>query len=261
GTPCYVRAFGGSLDRYYQSRPAPWQRLFRAALAKTQGLIVETELLHRYFVGLLGDKVHYVPGYRPIRNDDTAWSQQPCNRGEPLRTVFIGHIREEKGVFDLLSSLQQAAATRVAVQCDLFGPIYDADSHRFQQALAQTPNAVYRGLLEPEQVIPHLRHYDALVFPTHYPGEGHPGVIIEAMMAGKPVVTTRFRSIPEIIHDGRNGLLVEPNNASQLAETFCTLTADRTLLMKLGQCNWEMRTQFSAAHQVPRLLTPLGIQL
>lgn len=261
GKPCYLRAFGGSLDRYEQGLRPILQRTFRSALHRADGLIVETELLHNYFTQMIGQKVHYVPGYRPVTEGEQA-PPTVCNTSKPLRTLFVGHIREEKGVFVLLESLRKlAVGSSSAPQCDLYGPIYSAVSQRFQQELAATPNAAYRGQLTPEQVIPTLRQYDALVFPTHFPGEGHPGVVIEAMMAGIPVITTRFRSLPELIKHEENGLLVEPHNGQQLSEAIQTLQGNRRLLTTLSQNNWAARTQFSATAQVPRILQPLGIQL
>lgn len=262
GKPCYLRPFGGSLDRYYQGLRPIVRSFFRSALNRADGMIVETELLHGYFSQMMGSRVHYVPGYRPVTEAEDSFGPARKPTTAPLRTLFVGHVREEKGVFVLLDSLRQLAASGGRnVQCDLYGPIYGAVSQRFQQELAATPNAAYRGLLNPEQVIPTLRQYDALVFPTHYPGEGHPGVVIEAMMAGIPVVTTRFRSVPEIIHNGVNGLLVEPHHSEQLAGALHSLQENRSLLATLAERNWTMRNQFSAALQVPRILQPLGIQL
>lgn len=262
GKPCYIRSFGGSLDRSYVGMRPLLRGFFRSALGRADGLIVETELLHNYFTGVIGDKVHYVPGYRPVTEAEENAPYVMRRATTPLRAIFVGHIREEKGVFVLLESLRKLAATgKHPVECDLYGPIYGAASHCFQQELAQTPNAAYKGLLQPEQVIPTLRQYDVLVFPTHYPGEGHPGVVIEAMMAGIPVITTRFRSVPEITQDGVNGLLVEPHNAQQLGKALQSLQEDRQLLATMGQKNWEMRSTFSASCQVPRILQPLGIHL
>jgi glycosyltransferase involved in cell wall biosynthesis len=262
GKPCYIRSIGGSLDNYYMGLRPLVRSLFRSTLRRVDGLIIETELHHRYFTQMIGNKVHYVPGYRPFTDTEQAPPALVHRTTGPLRTAFVGHIREEKGVFVLLESLRALAkANNAPILCDLFGPIYNVASQRFQQELAQTPNASYKGVLSPEQVIPTLRHYDAMVFPTHYPGEGHPGVIVEAMMAGIPVITTRFRSIPELIQNEVNGLLVAPKDAQQLGEAMQSLHRNRPLVATMGQRNWAMRTQFSATSQVPRILQPLGIQI
>lgn len=260
--PCYLRPFGGSLDRYYVGLRPVLRGIFGSALRRADGLIVETELLHKYFTQLVGNKVHYVPGYRPLTTLEQPQMGGAGQAPKPLRAVFLGHIREEKGVFVLLESLRRLSAHgNAAVQCDLYGPIYAGASLRFQQELAQTSNAAYRGVVEPEAVIPMLRQYDALVFPTHYPGEGHPGVVIEAMMAGVPVVTTRFRSIPEIVQDQVNGLLVEPGNAHLLSDAMHHLATDRQRLAEMAAKNWRAGKQFSATYQVPRILQPLGIEI
>lgn len=261
GKPCYLRSIGGSLDNYYMGLRPLLRHFFRSTLNQVDGLIIETQLNHQYFTQMLGEKVHYVPAYRPLTEQEQVEPAPLRQRSGPLRTAFVGHIREEKGVFVLLESLRSLAGGATPVTCDLFGPIYAAASHRFQQELAQTPNAVYRGVLNPEQVVPTLRQYDVMVFPTHYPGEGHPGVVVEAMIAGIPVITTRFRSIPELIKDKVNGLLITPRNGQQVSQAMQTLQDDRALLTTLGQNNWAARTQFSATAQVPRILQPLGIQL
>lgn len=263
GKPCYFRSIGGSLDNYYMGLRPILRNFFHSTLKRVDGLILETELNQQFFTQLIGSKVHYVPGYRPFceagMNERSQREKMPTGR---LRTAFVSHIREEKGIFVLLESLRNLARdSNESFECDFFGPIYGAASQRFQQELVQTPNATYKGLLDPEDVVPTLRNYDVLILPTHYSGEGHPGVVIEAMMAGIPVVTTRHRSIPEIIHDGENGLLIEPHNVRQLEEALQNLATNRPLLTTMGENNWLLRTQFSAACQVPRILHPLGIQL
>lgn len=259
GKPCYLRSIGGSLDNYYMGLRPLFRRLFRSTLNQVDGLIIETELNHQYFAQMLGDKVYYVPAYRPLSENEQAAPAPVDQRSGPLRAAYVGHIREEKGIFVLLESLRTLNGT--SVTCDFYGPIYGAASQRFQQELAQTPNAAYRGVLNPDQVVSTLRQYDVMVFPTHYPGEGHPGVVVEAMIAGIPVITTRFRSIPELIKHEVNGLLIEPRNGQQLRQAIQTLQQNRPLLASLGQKNWAARTQFSATAQVPRILQPLGIQL
>lgn len=261
GKPCYLRSIGGSLDNYYMGLRPLLRRIFRTTLNQVDGLIIETELNHQYFTQMLGNKVHYVPAYRPVSDSEAAPTTMPPTGG-PLRAAYVGHIREEKGVFLLLESLRAlAAGGATPVSCDFFGPIYTSAAQRFPQELAQTPNAVYRGVLNPDQVVPTLRQYDVMVFPTHYAGEGHPGVVVEAMIAGIPVITTRFRSIPELIKHEVNGLLIAPRNGQQLSQAIQTLHQDRALRTTLGQNNWAARTQFSATAQVPRILQPLGIQL
>jgi len=119
----------------------------------------------------------------------------------------------------------------------------------------------YKGVLSPEEVISTLRHYDALVFPSYYLGEGHPGVLIEAMMAGIPVITTAFRSIPELVEDRVNGLLVTPQDSKILSRAIKTILNDRQLLMRMASKNGERRRRYDARQVVPLILQPLSVKL
>ncbi|MHA2282681.1 MAG: glycosyltransferase family 4 protein [Promethearchaeota archaeon] len=258
--PCYLRSFGGSLDRYYTNMRPLFRQLLRLTLRHADGLIVETELLRNFFVDLIGDKVHLVPGYRSLPALDTAPLNSLGGSTEELRLVYLGHVREEKGVLVMLESLRNLEpGLGAAIHCDIFGPIYESFAARFEYELSKAPNTTYKGVLDPAAVISTLNNYDALVFPSYYQGEGHPGVLIEAMMAGIPVISTAFRSIPELIDNRVNGLLVAPQDSKSLAEAIKTIFHDRGLVIEMGRRNWERRTNYDAHQIVPHILQPLGM--
>ncbi|MEO3812790.1 glycosyltransferase [Sphaerisporangium sp. B11E5] len=79
-----------------------------------------------------------------------------------------------------------------------------------------------RGLTERVRVlgpVPRARRLvaaaDLLVLSSHY--EGLPVVVMEALAAGVPVVSTRVGGVPELVVSGRNGVLTEPGSAGALA--------------------------------------------
>jgi glycosyltransferase involved in cell wall biosynthesis len=61
-----------------------------------------------------------------------------------------------------------------------------------------------------------------------------PNVLVEAMACGTPVVTTGISGIPELVSDGVNGLLVEPDNPAALASAITRLGSDRRSAERLG---------------------------
>ncbi len=67
-----------------------------------------------------------------------------------------------------------------------------------------------------------LAKMDIFVLPSLF-GEGLPMVVLESMAAGVPVVATRVEGLPEVIRDGRDGLLAEPADAHSLAERIAKL--------------------------------------
>jgi glycosyltransferase involved in cell wall biosynthesis len=66
------------------------------------------------------------------------------------------------------------------------------------------------------------------------------------MMASIPIISTNFRSIPEIVTHEHNGLLVAPSSAQEITEAIERLYFDRDLLLQLSLKNAAKSTQFSA---------------
>lgn len=73
---------------------------------------------------------------------------------------------------------------------------------------------------------------DMLLLPSHQ--EGLPMAVLEGMAAGRLVITTPVGGIPEVITDGRNGLLVEPGAVAQLSEALERAIDDPELRRRLG---------------------------
>jgi glycosyltransferase involved in cell wall biosynthesis len=80
------------------------------------------------------------------------------------------------------------------------------------------------------QVETELDKMDLFVLPSLF-GEGLPMVVLEAMAAGVPVVAARVPGVPEAIRHGRDGVLVDPNNADKLAQAIAGVVN--------GCYNWE----------------------
>lgn len=92
-----------------------------------------------------------------------------------------------------------------------------------------------------------LRALDIFVLSTHF--EGLPLVILEAMAHGKPVVATAVDGIPEVVIDGRTGLLHRHQDAEHLAAQLGSLLTNDELAFKLGKQGQEFVEQyFSNAH-------------
>lgn len=256
--PCYVRSFGGSLDQFHDGLPGVLRRVLRFGLLGSDGLIVETKLLYNFFQKLGGDKVHYLPGYRAIDEIEatgTANEIDVTDNGAKLRLLFISWVREEKGAFVLLEALRNLTPEEQEnVECHIYGPIVEVDRERFVAEIEDTTSATYKGVIDPHDVLPLMKTYDALVFPTFYQGEGQPGVVLETMVAGIPPITTNFRSIPEVVEDGVNGLLVEPQNAAAVTEAIQKLYHDRAFCALLGENNRALCAQYDTKRLIPMLM-------
>ena len=65
--------------------------------------------------------------------------------------------------------------------------------------------------------------------------EGLPLALLEGMRAGKPIIATAVGGIPEVIENGKQGFLVEPDNQADLTSKLQTLVADHDLRLQMGK--------------------------
>jgi glycosyltransferase involved in cell wall biosynthesis len=79
--------------------------------------------------------------------------------------------------------------------------------------------------------------FDIFVLSTHY--EGHPLVLMEAMCFGLPIVATKVSSIPEVISDRVDGILVNPKDPEDLANALKNLITDNDLYSKISKATLE----------------------
>ncbi|RLJ01677.1 MAG: hypothetical protein DRP08_05255 [Candidatus Aenigmatarchaeota archaeon] len=262
GEPCFIRPFAGSLDEYYEGLSFPFKPLLAAVLGGVDGIFIQTTALYEYFKPLLGNRVYYVPNYRYISSSQS--SEQVnyyVEDDKELELVYVGAIREDKGVFVLLDSLKMIAGNckEAQISCDFYGPIHSEDERRFHNNISGVHNARYKGVLQPDHIIATMQRYDLLVLPTYHLGEGHPGVIIEAMAAGIPVITTNFRSIPDLVQDGENGLLIIPKDTTSLMQAIETVYHNRDLLRKMAEHSREKYDRYDVQHIVRHVLHWCGV--
>ena len=90
---------------------------------------------------------------------------------------------------------------------------------------------------------------DAVVVPSVSEGLGH--VVLEALSLEKPVVATRVGGIPEVIEDGKTGLLVPPRDPGALADAILAVLSNPALAKTLGKNGREVVcARFSAERMV-----------
>ena len=247
----FIKPVGGNLDQYLADHGKLIQAYLLRVLRSTDGVLAQTRLLQAGLTRLGCPNAHYVPGCRSLPE-----IVRPTNgRGPGLNLVFLSHIHGDKGPLVLLEALQIVAQTcPTPVRCDFYGPIHAAIREEFLHRLEATPNTRYCGVVTVGDAPRVIAGYDALALPTFFACEGHPGVIIEAMHAGVPVISTQHRAIAELVTDGENGLLVPVRDREALAQAIGRLALDPPLRDRMARANQRRAREFSGEVIVAHML-------
>lgn len=204
------RMFGGDMKEFYEELPAYWKTIFRKTFLKSDIVYLQTKRLIHFFEKF-SKKPMWLPTSRVVKKDSDYM------KSYKKRFVFISQIKETKGI-DLLIEVKRLLPEDYVL--DIYGPILE---EKYENLKSED---YYKGALKPEEVIPTLKKYNVMLLPTYHPGEGYPGIIIEANSCGLPVITTNWLALPELVLDGDTGIIIEPKSTEALLSAIFSITDD-----------------------------------
>lgn len=153
--------------------------------------------------------------------------------------VSVGRAIEKKGFGDLIAACSILRAEGVSFSCQIIGGGPLESVLRDQISLLGLADCIeLKGALPLDEVQDTLRHASLFVLPCVTEADGGmdnlPTVILEAMEAELPVISTRLAAVPEMVEEGVTGLLVEERHPHALAEAMTTLLCDSDLRQRMG---------------------------
>lgn len=140
---------------------------------------------------------------------------------EELNTVFIGDVNQRKGIKELLEVAKVIHCENI--NFNIVGTGNEAFPELFKP---YEPYVNYLGYVSFATLLEQLKSNHVFVFPTM--GEGFGLVLLEAMAAGMPVITTPNCGGPDIVEDGVNGFIVPVCDNSALIEKLRWMKAHPT---------------------------------
>ena len=248
GVPYVLQVHCGHFVDFYRERlGARGQRFLRGLLRDARRVLALSEGARRALSSIdPAVQIDVVPNPVAV----PAW--QASLTQSPPTVLFLGMVREAKGVFDLLRAwpaVREAvpdARLVLAGEGEMERARAIARENGFEEALAM-PGWI--GGAEKEALL-----RDAWVFalPSHW--EALPMSVLEAMAAGVPVVASRVGGIPDTVVEGETGLLVEPRDINRLSQALIAVLTDETRRLAMGAAGRARACEhFSAEVVVPRL--------
>jgi glycosyltransferase involved in cell wall biosynthesis len=166
--------------------------------------------------------------------------------------VTVTRMTRQKGIPTLLEAAALVHQHRPGVRFLLVGPRESEGPFAVTQAEIER-HAPYVLAVGSRSDVPALLGLaDVFAFPTEY-FEGVPRALLEAAVAGRPIVTTRMPGCTDVIRDGWNGFLVPPRDPRLMAERILDLLRDREAAAAMGvRAAHLVKTEFNLKITVAR---------
>ena len=183
----------------------------------------------------------------------------PATINATARILSVGRLVSFKGFEHLIDACAELTRRGLDFTCEIIG---DGPLRENLQAEIDKANLSSRiallGSLSQGAVLEKLRAADIFALASVVDGQGasdvFPTVILEAMSAARPVVSTRLAGIPELVVHEETGLLAPPGDAAALADQLEQLIPDPALRLRYGQAG---RGRMEEHFRIEKTVAPL----
>lgn len=219
-------------------------RRARAILATSPNYVASSPELSR-----LADRCLVLP----LGVDAKRFASPPRHEQPRPSLLFVGQHRYYKGVPDLLTAMTLVDADLVLVGDGEMRPAWEAQAASL--GLMQEGKVRFVGAV-PDEALPHYyRSADVFVLPASARSEAFGVVLLEAMAAGVPCVTTELGTgTSYAVQDGVNGYVVPPHTPRALAEAINRLLVNEPLRRRMGLAGQaRVRREFDLQVMIDRI--------
>jgi len=172
---------------------------------------------------------YWFPNFRQF-DPSTLPPRKPSNT---IRLVHVSRLFREKGIFESIATAKLLDAKGYTTTLVICGPDeFESENDRdefFSELEAGERLLSYLGDLPNQQVIPLIASHDFLLFPSSFADEGFPGVVVEAAIAGTPVIAKKTKQLAEILATDLFGVLVEGHFPEEACEVIAGSHLDNSL--------------------------------
>ena len=144
---------------------------------------------------------------------------------------------EEKGIFQLLDSLQELENKKIKYEAKIAGNIDASLKEIILDKIDKLKNTSYIGVVYNDDKKQLLNWSNTFVLPTFYKMEGQPISILEALATKNVIISTKHAGIIDIIENNKNGFLVDKENSKSITNKFVFLNDNKSKILEISNYN------------------------
>jgi len=229
--------------------------LFRKVFFRADAFIV----LANCFRNHLADMGYEGPIYVETTAVDDSFSSE-CYRssngrkktGDPFRILFLARIEKAKGIYEALDAYRIVKMGNPQATLTIAGDGSELEGSRAYVLARKIPDVTFAGYVQGEAKRAIYESADCYLFPSH--SEGMPLTVLEAMVAGLPIVTTSVGAMPDFFENGKMGYMSDSPSPAVLADLLRQLMNDPVGSQARGLYNREYaRRRFLSSSVAARL--------
>ncbi len=152
---------------------------------------------------------------------------------DKIKILFLSRIVKEKGIFEMIEAFENISKIIDDIELVIAGD--GEDFQELKRRVSDIKNIQMVGEVRGEEKISLFKESDIYCLPSY--SEGLPISVLEAMLFGLPVITTRVGGLKSFFKNEEMGYLIEPKGIDELEEKMKILILDRTRRLKMRKFN------------------------
>ena len=269
-----IHVHGGNYDGFYNSLGPLRKYLVRAVLKRVHRILILGRALSGMFDFDASLRQRTVVLFNGLPYDLTETPVEPkrlpsASQGRP-RLLFLSNLIVSKGYLQVLEALRILVQDRgIAAECHFCGSFVlaadicpystreaaEADFLGQIQSAGLATHAFWHGPVDGSKKLRFLRDSQFFLLPTCYMYEAQPISIIEALAFGLVVITTPFRTIPEMVEEGRVAELTPFDQPEEMARVIESYIRDPSKFEAMSQASIDRyRRAFTRERHIRRLI-------